>query len=171
VSATPITRARPERLKIHESPRGYLMMAPVGAIAAIVLLAFPDWTVDGIPCTWLGYAMVPITAVLAWKGFTTMSRDPVLIIDAQGILDHRLKTGLIPWSDITRIYVQVLHGSPFLCMTLRPQAPSRQAGSRLSKATGLGDLQVRLFSTTPGHAEVTAFIAWLRPDMFSQSFS
>ena len=169
MSTAPGTPAPPERLEIRESPRGYLIMTLVGAAAAVAMLAMPTWSFDGIPATWLGYALIPLTAVLAWKGFTTLSRDPVLIIDAQGILDHRLKSGLIPWSDITRVYVQVLHGSPFLCLTLAPQAPGRNAGSRLSKATGLGDLQVRLFSTIPGHTEVAAFIKRLRPDMFSQS--
>jgi hypothetical protein len=157
-----------DRLEIRESPRRYLIMALLGLGGGIGLY-LGGWSLHGIPPTVLLGILVVCSAALAWKGLSA-SPDPVVIIDAHGIDDRRLHVGPIPWSNVERIYLQIVHSSPILCLVLKDRSVA-PAGSRLTRLMGTGDLQIRLVAAIPDHRAVAAFISRLRPDMFSQSLA
>jgi len=46
------------------------------------------------------------------------SKDPVIIIDEQGIFDKRLKVGVIPWADIRRAVPTSLQGVEYISLDL-----------------------------------------------------
>lgn len=65
---------------------------------------------------WLcGGVFVAIVVHSAVRGEST---DPCIILDDEGVLDKRLKVGVISWDDIRRISLYDLQGAQYVCLEL-----------------------------------------------------
>ena len=47
-----------------------------------------------------------------------VGRTPCIVLDSEGVLDTRMKVGLIRWRDIRRPYISEWYGAPFVCLEL-----------------------------------------------------
>ncbi len=64
---------------------------------------------------------------------------PQIVLDDRGILDRRLRVGLIPWSRIGRAYVQPLGGLEMVWVEVLRDAPGGPGSERIPlRVTGLG---------------------------------
>ena len=48
-----------------------------------------------------------------------VGRAPCIVLDSEGILDTRLKVGLIRWRDIRQPFLHTYNGAEFVCLELR----------------------------------------------------
>ena len=56
--------------------------------------------------------------VLLYSAMRGEDTGPCIILDDEGVLDKRLKLGVISWGDIRRIKFYDLHGANFICLEL-----------------------------------------------------
>lgn len=61
---------------------------------------------------------VVLVIVLIAKAVRREGDEPVILIDDEGVLDKRLKVGVIRWSDIRRIECHNLHGADYISLKL-----------------------------------------------------
>jgi hypothetical protein len=57
-------------------------------------------------------------AILVHSAVRGESTDPCIVLDEEGVLDKRLKVGVISWDDIRRISLYDLQGAPYVCLEL-----------------------------------------------------
>ena len=65
---------------------------------------------------WIAGGIVAI--VLVGELIRGQSKDPVIILNDEGVFDRRLKVGTIQWSDIRRIRAYNLHGAQYISLEL-----------------------------------------------------
>lgn len=82
-------------------------MAPVGIYLYLGYLPFIFWLV-------LPVALISLLAKLI-RG---QSKDPVIILDERGVVDRRLKVGVIEWGDIRRMKSYSLSGAEYISLEL-----------------------------------------------------
>jgi len=63
-------------------------------------------------------AGIGIAIALVYRTIKGDSDEPVIILDEQGILDRRLKVGVIRWDDIRRIVPYSLQGVEYISLDL-----------------------------------------------------
>jgi len=118
---------------------------------------------------WLGLGLVSVAALgNLWRAWRT-PQGPVVVIDRSGITDARSEAGRIDWSNVERVYVQRVYGSPFLCLALRNSRRVRGA-SRIRRWMGAGDITISFVGLYPGPDEAERFLRRLRPDFFTQTY-
>ena len=87
-----------------------LLVAPVGMALFYYLFGYMPvsfWILGG--------------AVLLALPFSLLRRTgdgPCIVLSDEGILDKRLKVGIIHWRDVKRAYRYSLHGVPYVCLDL-----------------------------------------------------
>ena len=65
------------------------------------------------------WIVVPIGLIsLLIKLIRRQSKDPIIILDEQGVFDRRLKVGVIEWDDIRRISSYSLSGAEYISLEL-----------------------------------------------------
>jgi hypothetical protein len=86
-----------------------------------------------------------------------------LVLSDEGILDHTMKLGLIPWSDIADARLSGITGVTFLVLEMRdpeewwsrlPEESRRFRG--LQRGMGLGDLGLKVNDLTASPQEILA---------------
>ena len=65
---------------------------------------------------WIAGIVIAIS--LVYKAIKGDSKDPVIILDEQGIFDRRLKVGVIRWDDIRRAVPYSLQGVEYISLDL-----------------------------------------------------
>ncbi len=120
------------------------LLTTCGAVAAVVGRSPAD--------RWLGVGV----ALFFGAGIVLFSREllrsgPRIVIDDQGILDHTLGVGRIPWSDITDAYPMSMQGNDFICLELRnPEVwtqklnPVQRALVAANRKIGFTELSINL---------------------------
>ena len=84
-----------------------LVAAPVALYFILGYLPFILWIV------------LPIALIsLLFKAIRGQSNAPVIILNEKGVLDHRLKVGVIEWGDIRRIKSYSLSGAEYISLEL-----------------------------------------------------
>ena len=86
------------------------LLGVVGVVALYFFLGYLPvvlWICGGVFVVVLLYSAI--------RGETT---DACVILDDEGVLDKRLKLGVIRWEDIRRIKFYDLHGSYYICLEL-----------------------------------------------------
>ncbi len=98
-------------------------------------------------------AATMLGALAGFAGFRSLQRmtrrEPVLLLDDDGLIDHRSKASLIPWSEIEDVGVTRVRGQSFVSLHLRHpdvflakySEPAKLLG-RVEGAMGLGDIQI-----------------------------
>ena len=89
-----------------------------------------------------------------------MDRSPRLRIDDAGVWDRSVRTGPVPWSEITGAYVTSWFGKEFVCLTVRNpeiwitrQPWHLQACMKINRRLGLSEFVINL-SLLPVDAEL-----------------
>jgi hypothetical protein len=93
--------------------RTSMQKALISAALAAIMIAIGTWlatTRTGSGVLWV--ALESLGLVLFVWAF--LDRRPKLILDDQGILDKRLRVGVIPWAEICSIDVRSLGGIDFV---------------------------------------------------------
>jgi len=105
---------------------------------------------------YLGYLpfIVWVVAIIAGVALlfnlvTGQNKGTVIILDNEGILDRRLKVGVIRWEDIRRIQSYNLHGANYISLELHNQETyearrplSLKLGSQVQRGFGMGSLAI-----------------------------
>ena len=86
------------------------LIALVAMVALYLILGYLPFTVllaGGV-----------LAIVLLFSALRGDSKDPCIVIDEQGVLDRRLKVGVIRWEDIRRITLHSLSGAEYISLDL-----------------------------------------------------
>lgn len=113
---------------------------------------------------WVGVLFFGLCLV-AWAA-RLMRGGPQVRIDNDGIEDRRLAVGVVPWGDVSSIYVGVVRSTKFLCVDVAdPDAfllrlrPWRRWLARRSMAMGFPPLSISFIDLSPGLRDVCAYLA------------
>jgi hypothetical protein len=102
--------------EIRVSPRQQWRAALVAAVAMVAFylyfgyLPYILWVIGIITLIFLLYNLV-----------TRQNKGPVITLDDEGVLDKRLKVGVIHWEDIRRIKSHDLEGALYISLELHDQ--------------------------------------------------
>jgi len=83
---------------------------------------------------------------IPYKVLNPPSREPCIVLNDEGILDTRLKIGVIRWRDVKRAYPYSIQGIPFVCLDLHNLSEYEARRPVLLRV--LSNLQ-RLFGMSP----------------------
>ena len=86
-----------------------LLVAPVGMALFYYLFGYMPvsfWILGGTVILVLPFSLL------------RRSGGPCIVLSDEGILDKRLKVGVIHWRDVKRAYRYSLHGVPYVCLDL-----------------------------------------------------
>jgi len=88
-------------------------MALIGLIGSALLYFFLGY----LPI--ILWVLLPVVfIVLLVDLIRGQSKEPVIILNDEGVFDRRLKVGTIQWSDIRRIRAYNLHGADYISLEL-----------------------------------------------------
>lgn len=100
-------------IEVRVNPNYKWRMALIAAVALAALYFYLGY----LPVMgWV--AVIVLVPVLIVKALRREGDEPVIILDDEGILDKRLKVGVIRWSDIRRIECHNLHGADYISLQL-----------------------------------------------------
>ena len=112
---------------------------------------------------WIGVALFGL-CLLAWTT-RLLRHGPQVRIDDKGVDDRRLGAGVVPWREITSIYVGAVRSTKFLCVEVAdPDAflsrlgPWKRWLARRSMAMGFPTFTVSFVDLSPGLREVCAHL-------------
>ena len=94
------------------------------ALAAVVLLSAAyyfdgTWFHLGRKLALLFWVCVPLVVIgMPIKLALGVGRAPCVVLDSEGVLDTRLKVGLIRWRDIRRPFLYTHNGVEYVCLEL-----------------------------------------------------
>ena len=109
-----------ERIEIRTNPAQEAFVA-VLSVALISAAYYFDgtWYHLGRKLELLFWVFVPLIVVgMPIRLALGVGRAPCVVIDSEGILDTRLKVGLIRWRDIRKPYLYTHEGSEYVCLEL-----------------------------------------------------
>jgi hypothetical protein len=123
-----------EPVIIRNSRRWPLAVLSAGAAGLSVAALFHG---NGSPLFAIELVSALLCGVLA--AWLLLDRRPQVVLDDRGILDRRLRIGLIPWSRIDRAYAQPLGGLEMVWVEMRRDASGAPGSERVPlRVTGLG---------------------------------
>lgn len=86
-------------------------------LLALVTAAAVYYLIGDVPVIiWVGLGVVGI--LLLFGLIRGEGKDPVIILNDEGVFDKRLRVGTIKWSDIRRIRAYNLHGAAYISLEL-----------------------------------------------------
>lgn len=124
-----------ERIELRTNPA----MEALVALAAVVLLSAAyyfdgTWFHLGRKLTLLFWVFVPLIVVgMPIKLALGVGRAPCVVLDSEGILDTRLKVGLIRWRDIRQPFLYTHNGVEYVCLELHNAQAYGERRPALSK--------------------------------------
>lgn len=109
-----------ERIEIRSNPAQEALVAVFCVVLLSVAYYFDGtWYHLGRKLTVLFWVFVPLIVVgMPIRLALGVGRSPCVVLDSEGILDTRLKVGLISWRDIRKPYLFTHEGSDYVCLEL-----------------------------------------------------
>jgi hypothetical protein len=154
----------PNRLECHPSK-----VKMIGLLVLAFALLFVCYSCTRLPglkamvAGWVG--IVFFGAALVIIPFRFFAEGPQIVIDTQGIDDHRLGVGMIPWADIRELRFLSVQGSEFLAIdVIDPPAyisrmsRMRRLQAKSNEARGFPAVCIGFAGLDPGVGGVKAFL-------------
>lgn len=109
-----------ERIELRRNPAQEALVAAF-AVALLSAAYYFDGTFYylGRKLALLFWLCVPlIVVVMPVRLALGFGRAPCVVLDSEGVLDTRLKVGLIRWRDIRQPYIHTHNGADYVCLEL-----------------------------------------------------
>jgi hypothetical protein len=145
---------------------GFVILAIGFVVAGLFLIE-----IDGIKAKiagWLSIAFFGFGAlVLIWQ-LLKSNKKPAVLISDEGIVDNRTNVGLIPWADVSRIWVGEIHSQKFLCIETHSNTQSVPAlAAAGNSALGFPKITMAFSGLNPGLKAAIAHIQAIQPTKFT----
>ena len=158
-----------ERLEFERSRlrlAGILSLSPILVATSYFCTTLEDppyaRVVGWIGVVFFGLAAIPIIGQIVRGGVA-------IVLSAEGIEDARLGVGLIPWRDVSQVWVAKVRSSRFVCIRLvhRETYVTRLPTQKrviawVNRSMGFGDLAISFQGLRPGIDEALAYIERVR---------
>jgi hypothetical protein len=156
-------RSRPS-LTCHTSNTKLLGL--LGLTCVMVVASYFCTTIPGLPARLIGWIGISFFGL----GFIAIPArllrpGPQVVINDEGIEDHRLKAGVIRWQDIRSLSIGSVNSARFLCIELMEaekylsRLPRwKRSIAAVNPALGFPALTISFSGLTPGLAAVTAHL-------------
>lgn len=144
---------------------GFVLLAIGFVVAGVFLIE-----IDGIKTKIVGWLSITFfgfgALVLIWQ-LLKSNKNPTVLINDAGIVDNRTNIGLIPWDDISCIWVGEIHSQKFLCIETCSNAKSVPALAAAGNfAPGFPKITLAFNGLNPGLKSAIAHIQAIQPTKF-----
>ena len=143
------------------------------ALAAVGFVVLGVWLIgtDSAKAQIAGWVTIVFfgfgVAVLVWQLFKS-GDEACIVIDEQGIVDKRTKVGVIPWSDVSRVWIGNIHSQKLLCVETHSKSQSlSEFATRSNAALGLPPIAIGFSGLNPGLDAAIDHIRAVQPSKLS----
>ena len=142
--------------------------AALTALVGIIMLVQDDWGSKILGIVWIA-TLLALVLVLFRRA---RSRDPVVTIDTQGILDRRISDQVIPWDEIESIGTLEAEHITFVGINLKSDALTFAGLHRIhrymrwpNRVVRFPALSIAMHALNGSSTDVIAAIRRFRPDL------
>ncbi len=122
---------------------------------------------------WIGIVFFGAgTVIIVSRLFRT---GVVVLIDEEGIVDHRLSSEKIRWDDVYSVNIAAIKSTKFLCIDVRDAdkfrerlSPVKRMMMKANASIGFPGATIALTELTPGIDDAWSYIASLHPEKTGQ---
>lgn len=145
--------------------------AALTALVGIIMIVQDDWGSKIFGVVWIATLLALVLVLLR----RARSRDPVVRIDAQGILDRRISDQVIPWDDIKSVGALEAEQVTFVGIDLKSDArvfaslhPIHRVMRLPNRLLRFPALSIAMHALDGSSADVVAAIHRFRPDLVQE---